>query len=144
MNLKELQIGLTLLMIVASVPVEAGKLSCSNATLKGTYIYNFSGIVKNQQYAEADMDVYDGKGNVVTQDTASNTNGVRVTETGKYVLNSDCSGKITYSGGEINSIYVNPNGDSLVYVLFDPKNPQTDVISGREERVSKGLLPINP
>lgn len=36
-------------------------LPCSNATLKGTYLYNESGVLNGRPYAESGREVYDGQ-----------------------------------------------------------------------------------
>lgn len=36
--------------------------SCSNATLKGTYLYSSNGVLDGKPYAESGREVYDGQG----------------------------------------------------------------------------------
>lgn len=130
-------------MIAALTTDDTLAVRCSNATLKGTYLYDFSGSLSSSNYSEAGMDVYDGRGGVVSQFTNNNSAAKQVV-TGTYTVKADCSGIINYGGGEFNSIYVSPTGDSLVYILSNP-NGTPDGINGsigKEERVSKAIVKI--
>lgn len=55
---------------------------------------------------------------------------------GRYSVNADCSGKITYSNGESNAIFVSPQGDRFVYVVTAVADKGVNAISGVEVRVA--------
>jgi len=116
---------------------------CSTSTLKGTYLFEFIGSVNGKPLSEAGMDVYDGKGNVVSAYSDSNSGGGRQLGTAVYTLNPDCSGVINYGGGVFNTIYVSPDGNSLVYLTQNSPGTTKNIISGRENRVSRSLVNIN-
>lgn len=108
--------------------------TCSNATLKGTYLYQSNGIVEGKAYSEAGKEVYDGAGGVVVSYVG--TNGA-VEERGRYSVNPDCSGKIIYSStGEGNAIFVSPSGDRFVYVVSGTAGKGVNALSGWEIRVA--------
>jgi hypothetical protein len=52
-------IPLIALALLAGSTASANPLPCSNATLKGTYLYNESGVLNGKPYAESGREVYD-------------------------------------------------------------------------------------
>ncbi|MFN5161377.1 MAG: hypothetical protein ACK5IA_05765 [Cyanobacteriota bacterium] len=55
------RLPLILLTLAAGSAASATPLPCSNATLKGTYLYNESGVLNGKPYAESGREVYDGR-----------------------------------------------------------------------------------
>lgn len=128
------------LSVLLGAPTLAGekkvhglRTSCSNATLKGTYLYQANGIVDGNPYSEAGREIFDGAGGVVVSYVG--TNGP-VDDKGRYSVNPDCSGKITYSTGEGNAIFVSPDGDRVVYVVTGGSGKGVNALSGVEIRVA--------
>lgn len=87
---------------------------CSNATLKGTYSYTNRGSTGGfaGRFAEAGLEVFDGKGRLMNRYTDSN--GEQGVVTGTYRIGANCIGRVTYETGEDYRIYVGPTGDSLI------------------------------
>jgi len=56
------RIPLLVLTLAAGSAASANPPPCSNATLKGTYLYNESGVLNGKPYAESGREVYDGRG----------------------------------------------------------------------------------
>ena len=112
---------------------------CSNATLKGTYVFANDGyqITASDRvpFAEAGNGVYDGKGHVQGLVSVS-TNGqiTRLSHyTGTYTVNPDCTvtETDTTSGGTLHfDEFVRPDGSLFTLVETDPGV----VASGSESR----------
>jgi len=114
----------------------AGELAarCSNATLKGTYLFHHSGILEGQPYAESGRAVYDGKGGLVVayQDSA----GSGGTEKATYTVSADCIGKVTYDNGQIETSFISPDGSRFTYTMTVPPGRKPTALSGIEVRVA--------
>jgi hypothetical protein len=145
MNRKGLWAGsvaLILLVVVgaAALPtVEAGyakdenasRAKCSNATLKGTYLFAQNGVeIKGDEQrpvAIAGYEVFDGNGKVKGVDS-SNFNG-EITRnerfSGTYSVNADCTGTATYSDGTRYDQFIAPDGSILTFVLTKPSEGVT-------------------
>ncbi|WP_030262418.1 hypothetical protein [Streptomyces violens] len=115
---------------------------CSKETLKGQYLYHFTGAQvsgsKHEPMAEAGTEWYDGHGRIKTISTTSE-NGKSDGKTygsGTYTVKSDCTGKATYeSSGETThyDLYLEPEGKKFTFVSTDKGSS----ISGEENRVFK-------
>lgn len=91
-------------------------LNCSNATLKGTYLYGMQGYKDGAAYYETGMESYDGQGgltNVYFDSVSQKTTLVK----GTYQMDRSCVGKATYASGEGYVIYTEPNGSIFNYML---------------------------
>lgn len=134
--------GLVLSSTIAGYSADTlASSSCDLGTLDGVYLFHLEGSQNGQAYAESGTETYDGKGNIVGDETDSEH---RTNEhyTGTYTLGADCKGITTYSDGSAYNIYVSPDGDRFVYTETDT---QGNVISGSESRVSdKSSLPRGP
>ena len=115
----------------------ASRAKCSNATLKGTYLFAQNGVeIKGDEqrpFALAGFDVFDGNGKVKGVDS-SNFNG-EITRnerfSGTYNVKADCTGTATYSDGTRYDQFIAPDGSQLTFVLTKPSEIVT---SGFEPR----------
>lgn len=122
--------------------------NCSLRSLRGTYNYASTSVVGDNlgqlQVGEAGIESFDGNGNVVNHST-TNTGGHLPASTnnvisGTYTVNADCRGTISYSSGEVEAIYVNPNGEGFTYVTANGTDGVTNALVGDEKRISRKLL----
>lgn len=115
----------------------ASSPTCSNATLQGSYIFFANGATgvsgSADRVAYAAMIVYDGKGNA--RFAAAYADGTEVTLAGKYSIDANCKGRVTYENGRTAVYFVAPGGDELVYVVT-----QGPVIASSAKRVSSDQL----
>jgi hypothetical protein len=116
--------------------------TCSVATLKGRYRFASAGyqVVKGAAVplAVAGFDIYDGRGNLVSNSTLIVGGGVisenLVVPTGTYTVNEDCTGTLNVgANGVVLSIFVAPNGEAFDYVQTAPSG---NVLAGTIRRVS--------
>jgi hypothetical protein len=109
----------------------AAATGCSQATLKGAYVWAYdgfqvSGALATQRVplAYAGHDVWNGDG-TMTSVNSGGVNGVfaSATATGTYTLNADCSGTLTYvdsvAGASHWDIYALNDGSVFMYVATD-------------------------
>ena len=120
---------------------------CSEATLRGTYIFSFDGFTvgqggEQQPFAFSGIESYDGAG-TMTGIFSGGTNGVideDVLYTGTYTVNADCTSELTTVDplfGETHyDQFVDPSGDEFRFVQTD----QGVVASGSERRVSVEII----
>ena len=109
----------------------ASRAKCSNATLKGTYLFAQNGVeIKgNDQrpFAIAGYDVFDGNGEVKGL-ASGNSNGEVFRKepfTGTYTVKANCTGTVTFTGGAAASqgdIFVAPDGSKFAFVRTDPES----------------------
>ena len=141
--MKKLMISALAILCFTGYALEATAASyCSNATLKGTYLYSGQGAQRGQikAYLETGMETYDGMGKVVNM--YSNSESLTTNhDTGTYVVNGNCSGTVKYSSGTVLTIFVNPTGGNFTYIQT---NVGDKLLSGEEKRVStKAILSVN-
>lgn len=101
---------------------------CRLRTLKGTYVYANDGYIvtgsERVPFAQAGRDFIHGNGTLTGSATVS-TNGeiTRITYTGTYTLEPDCSGTVTLTdnlGGTAHfDIFVTNNGESTTFIQTD-------------------------
>jgi hypothetical protein len=102
------------------------KATCSEATLRGTYLFAYQGVeIKDNDhvpFATAGYEVYDGKGNVSGIATTSVEGEVSRNETfsGTYTVNEDCTGTSTYTDGTHYDEFIAPDGSMFTFVQTDP------------------------
>ncbi len=111
-------------LTVALAPALRAQPSCSNATMKGTYVLSQTGtIVSVGPSAVVGKVTYDGQGNGAATLTQS-VNGVisrQVTITGTYTVNPDCTGSKTFAGGAVNfDFMITPDGRTITFIETDP------------------------
>jgi hypothetical protein len=122
---------------------------CSEATLRGTYIYSYDGFNvgeggEQQPFAFSGIESYDGAGRMAGIFSGS-SNGVideDVLYTGTYTVNADCTSELTTVdpvAGELHfDQFVDPSGDEFTFVQTD----QGVVASGSERRVSVEIITL--
>jgi hypothetical protein len=106
-------------------------LSCSNATLKGTYAFSYiswsiSAQGRATPVAKAGFETYNGTGTGIGVVTI-NSNGVIVGNNERnaatYSINADCTGKIAYTRADGSivhfNIYLSPSGNQFHLVGTD-------------------------
>jgi hypothetical protein len=120
---------------------------CSEATLRGTYIYSYDGFTvgkggEQRPFAFSGIESYDGAG-TMTGIFSVSTNGVideDVLYTGTYTVNADCTGELTLVDpvfGETHyDQFVDPSGDEFRFVQTD----EGVVASGSGRRVSAEII----
>ena len=118
----------------AATAASATPQPCSNATLKGTYLYNESGVLNGKPYAESGREVYDGRGGIVLSYQGSDGSGG--VEKATYRVSADCIGMATYPDGQKATSFVSPDGSRFVYTITAAPGSQTTALSGSEVRVA--------
>jgi hypothetical protein len=123
---------------------------CSEATLRGTYIYSYDGFTvgeggEQQPFAYSGMESYDGAG-TMTGIFSGSTNGVideDVLYTGTYTVNADCTSELTtvdpVEGETHYDQFLDPSGDEFRFVQTD----EGVVASGSERRVSAEIITLS-
>jgi len=108
---------------------DASRAKCSEATLKGTYLFAQNGVeIKgNDQrpFAIAGYDVFDGNGEVKGVDSG-NFNGEVFRKdpfTGTYTVKANCTGTVTFRGGAATQgdIFIAPDGSKFAFVRTNPE-----------------------
>jgi hypothetical protein len=106
---------------------------CNNATLKGTYLYNQSGVLNGKPYAESGREVYDGQGGLVLSYRGSDGSGGL--EKATYSVSADCIGTASYPDGQKATSFLSPDGSRFVYTITSAPGSQPTALSGSEIRV---------
>ena len=125
-------------VVYANNNEDAGAKKCSMATLHGTYLFAFNGVVikgNNDQvpFAIAGYAVFDGNGKEKGV-ASSNLNGQvtrneRVSAT--YTVKADCTGTVTFGDGSQIDLFIAPDGSKFTSVQTKPSKL---VASGFEPR----------
>jgi hypothetical protein len=117
---------------------DASRAKCSEATLKGTYLFAQNGVeIKGDEqrpFAIAGYDVFDGNGEVKGLASA-NFNGQTFRNEplpGTYSVKGDCTGTITFTNGTRYDTFIAPDGSKFAFVRTNPEF----VTSGFEQRGS--------
>ena len=108
------RLPLIVLALAAGSAASATPLPCTNATLKGTYLYSESGVLNGKPYAESGREVYDGQGRLVLSYRGSDGSG----------------------GVEKATSFVIPDGSRFVYTITAAPGSQPTALSGSEVRVA--------
>jgi hypothetical protein len=109
---------------------KAAGAKCSDATLKGTYLFAQNGVeIKgNDQrpFALAGYDVFDGNGEV--RGVSSGNFGGEVFRkepfTGTYTVKANCTGTVTFRGGGAatqGDVFIAPDGSMFAFVRTNPE-----------------------
>ncbi|MEB3308431.1 MAG: hypothetical protein VKK98_09830 [Cyanobacteriota bacterium] len=125
--------GLLLLALIAATGASAAPLPCSNATLRGIYLYNESGVLNGKPYAESGREVYDGEGGIVLSYQGSDGSGG--VEKATYSVGADCIGQAIYPDGQRTTSFISPDGSRFVYTVTAAPGRLPTALSGAEVRV---------
>ena len=108
----------------------SSKAKCSEATLKGTYLFAQNGVeIKGDEqrpFAIAGYDVFDGNGKVRGV-SSGNFNGEVFRKdpfTGTYSVKANCTGTVTFRGGGSatqGDVFIAPDGSKFAFVRTDPE-----------------------
>ena len=100
---------------------------CSEATLRGTYLFSLVGFTVtgtgSDPFAIGGQDVYDGHGHVRSVFTSSTNGQITrfIRSTGNYTVNPDCTGSVSFSGGTTTGdLFIAPDGSQYVFVHTNP------------------------
>jgi hypothetical protein len=115
----------------------AARAKCSEATLKGTYLFAYDGfgIKGNDQipFAVAGYDVFDGNGNINSV-SSFNVNG-KITRkehvSGTYSVNADCTSTAIYEDGTHYDQFIAPDGSKFTFVQTKPSEVVTATLEPR-------------
>jgi len=127
-------IPLGVIALAVQAAASAQPSACSNATLKGTYLYNHSGVLDGKPYAESGREVYDGKGGIVLSFKGSDGSGG--VERATYRISADCIGTATYPDGQKATSFISPDGSRFTYTITAAPGPMPTALSGSEVRVA--------
>jgi hypothetical protein len=105
----------------------ASRAKCSEATLKGTYLFAQNGVeIKGNDkrpFAIAGYDVFDGNGEVKGLASA-NFNG-KITRNeplpGTYSVKANCTGTFTFTNGTRYDMFIAPDGSKFAFVRTNPE-----------------------
>ena len=106
------------------------KAKCSEATLKGTYLFAQNGVeIKGDEqrpFAIAGYDVFDGQGEVKGVDSGNFNGEVFRNDrfTGTYTVKANCTGTVTFRDGAAihGDIFISPDGSKFAFVGTDPEH----------------------
>ena len=138
-------VGALALIGTARADDAEARLSCSNATLTGTYdfartIWSISANDLATPVALAGFDTFDGDG-TGTGVITINSNGVVVadneTSTATYSINTDCTGTVVFNDADGSivhfNIYLSPSGNQIRFIATEPGS----VIASTDTRVAR-------
>jgi hypothetical protein len=122
-------------------------MGCSNATLKGTYLFAQSGWQIDadkvrKSFAVSGMEIYNGDGTMRGIYSGSFDGVVlrMVGYTGTSTIHPNCTGEQTFTDdlGVVthNDVFVAPSGDEFTFVMTDPGS----VSAGSEPRVKHRVV----
>jgi hypothetical protein len=118
----------------------SSRAKCSEATLKGTYLFAQNGVeIKgNEQrpFVIAGYDVFDGNGEVKGV-ASGNFNGETFRKdrfTGTYSVKANCTGTVTFKDGAATQgdVFIAPDGSKFAFVRTTPE----DVAAGIDPQVT--------
>jgi hypothetical protein len=127
-------IPLGVIALAVQAAASAQPSACSNATLKGTYLYNHSGVLDGKPYAESGREVYDGKGGIVLSFKGSDGSGG--VERATYRVSADCIGTAVYPDGQKATSFISPDGTRFTYTITAAPGSMPTALSGSEVRVA--------
>jgi len=107
----------------------SSRAKCSEATLKGTYLFAQNGVeIKGDEqrpFALAGYDVFDGQGEVKGVDSGNFNGEVFRNDrfSGTYTVKANCTGTVTFRDGATiqGDIFIAPDGSKFAFVRTDPE-----------------------
>ena len=129
--------ALALVMVPAA---KAQATGCTNAMLRGTFVYTLTGFIVNPAFAgpfgEVGTQTFDGRGGTTAIATL-NANGTvqKITITGTYKVNDDCTGTFTLlvaPFGITNIVFfvIDNGGNGFQSMEVNPNQGSTGVVTG--------------
>ena len=114
--------------------------TCSNATLRGLYVFSASGfqIVAGVAQPKAIVEPirFEGDGTLSSPGATRSVNGTIFRSPagggGTYALGTDCIGTLVFPGGPTFDIFASPKGEDMWMIQTNPNN----VFQGNVTRVS--------
>ena len=113
---------------------------CNNAMLKGTFVYTLSGFLVNPAamgpFAEVGTQIFDGRGGTTATAIASQNGNIRkLTITGTYKVNDDCTGTFTLLVaplGITNNVYfvIDDGGNGFQFIEVNPNQSSIGAFTG--------------
>ena len=131
---KPLLMPLALSPLLFTGGVAAAPQGCSNASLKGVYLYSESGVLEGRSYAESGREIYDGKGGILL--TYRGSDGSGGSERATYRVSADCIGTAVYADGQTATSFVSPDGSRFVYTITGAPGRRRNALAGWEVRVA--------
>ena len=130
-----------IVMTSATVRADNDVPSCGVQTLRGSYLFAthgwniVSGVAQPKAIVE-DID-FNGDGTLVSPFATLSANGIIIHSSGtpgSYMINPDCTGTLTFTGGLSYDIFVEANGRQLR--MIQTGGPAPAVFEGTATRVS--------
>jgi hypothetical protein len=125
--------------IAQNTGVQSPGATCSEATLQGTYRFDYDGYQVSGNtlvpFSLEGYEVYDGNGNVSGVATTTENGqivGRNEPFSGTYNVNPNCTGTVTYTDGTRYRQFIQPDGSGFFFVQTAPAGV---VASGFEQRV---------
>jgi hypothetical protein len=126
---KSLRLGalVTVLGLFLATPAlrAEGPVTCSNATMHGTYAFSGSGFSFGAPLAVTGEVIYDGEGKarLVTETASANGSIIKgITGTGVFTVNPDCTGSKSFTTtlGPVNFDFViSTDGSTITFIETD-------------------------
>ena len=135
-----LKIAAVAALVLGMAPTtEAQATGCSNAMLRGTFVYTFAGFSANPAMgpgAELGVQTFDGRGGTTATATLSaNGNIYKLTIKGTYIVNDDCTGTFTLQVspfGFTNNVFfvIDNGGNGFQFMEVNPNQGSIGVVTG--------------
>ena len=92
--------AIAVIALVMAPAAKAQATGCTNAMLRGTFVYTLAGVLVDPalagQWAEVGTQTFDGRGGTTATAFASHNGNIqKLTITGTYKVNEDCTGTFT-------------------------------------------------
>ncbi len=123
-----------------SSSANAQATGCNNAMLRGTFVYTLSGLLLVPAvagpFAEVGTQTFDGRGGTTATAIASrNGNITKLTITGTYKVNDDCTGTFTLlvaPMGITNNIFfvIDDGGNGFQFIEVNPNQSSIGTFTG--------------
>lgn len=135
-------LGLGLSAAAVAADLDGEKVTCSLATLHGTYAWGYAATDAGGPYSTSGRESYDGKGHM-TWYQLYNSGGYSPTTysgTGTYTVSADCVASVVYVGFHRSvpyTYFLIPNGDGY---FWNNNFGDGTVSGGQVTRISRALL----
>ena len=126
--------------LVMAPAAKAQATGCTNAMLRGTFVYTLTGFIVNPAFpgpfAEVGTQTFDGRGGTTAIATLNaNGNIQKITITGTYKVNDDCTGTFTllvapFGTTNIVLFVIDNGGNGFQSMEVNPNQGSTGVVTG--------------